>query len=94
MTERDLERAVRDLAELFGWAFFHPWISIHSAHGWPDVTLCRPPRLILAELKSERGKLSLAQAEWQDLLGRCPGVEVAVWRPADLVDGTIERALR
>lgn len=77
-------RQVVELAELFRWAHYHPWLSVHSARGWPDLALCRPPRLILAELKSERGTLSDAQAKWIELLEQCEGVEVYLWRPADL----------
>jgi hypothetical protein len=42
-----------------------------------------PTRLILAELKTDRGKVTPHQAEWLELLGACPGVETYLWRPAD-----------
>lgn len=73
-----------DLARTFGWAAYHPYLSVRSAPGWPDLALVRPPRLVLAELKSERGKVSVHQQHWLDLLGACDGVEVYVWRPSDL----------
>jgi hypothetical protein len=44
----------------------------------------RPPRLVLAELKSEAGKVTEHQARWLALLHACPGVEVFLWRPSDL----------
>lgn len=83
MTEKAFTAQVRELAELLGWKFYHPWLSIHSPRGWPDLALCRPPRLVLAELKAERGTTSAAQDEWLALLARCPGVEVHLWRPSD-----------
>lgn len=92
VTEREFLRMVAELARLLGWRVYHPWLSIRSERGWPDVALCRPPRLILAELKTDRGRVTPSQAEWLDLLGACPGVEVHLWRPADL--DTIAAVLR
>jgi len=92
VSERDFLAQVRKLARLLGWADYHPWLSVRSARGWPDLALCRPPRLILAELKAEKGKLTAAQERWLDVLGQCPGVEVFCWRPADWP--TIEEILR
>lgn len=84
ITEKDFMAQVRDLAKIFGWEYYHPFLSLHSPRGWPDVALCRPPRLILAELKSEKGKTSPDQDRWLELLEGCPGVEVHLWRPSDL----------
>ena len=88
ITEKEWMGQVRELASMLGWAFYHPFLSIHSPRGWPDVALCRPPRLIFAELKSSAGKLTPAQAEWLGLLEGCPQVEVYLWRPDDLDDVT------
>jgi hypothetical protein len=83
-TEAQWLAQVRDLARLWRWEFYHPWLSVHSAAGWPDVALVRPPRLILAELKRDDGRTSAEQERWLGLLRACPGVEVYVWRPSDL----------
>jgi hypothetical protein len=83
MTEKQWEKWVVGTAHDFGWERYHPWLSIHSPRGWPDEALCRPPRLVLAELKTMAGKLGPAQERWQELLKQCPGVEVYVWRPCD-----------
>jgi hypothetical protein len=85
-TERQWLDQVLDVARLFDWAHYHPWLSIHSPRGWPDLALVRPPRLVLAELKRQDGKPTPAQVRWLDLLGQCAGVEVYLWRPADLDD--------
>lgn len=82
ISEKDWQRQVVDLAGFLGWEHYHPWLSIHSPRGWPDLALCRPPRLILAELKTERGKPTPAQEHWLEMLGRC-GVETYLWRPSD-----------
>lgn len=57
----------------------------------------RPPRLLSFELKSDTGELSPSQQEWYDALKACQvfvGVEVYLWRPADLHSGRIEDILR
>ena len=84
MTEAQLAGAVRDLARLFGWRRFHTWIAKHSPAGFPDEVLVRPPRLIFAELKSAKGKLSPEQEAWLELLEQIPGIEVYIWRPDDI----------
>jgi hypothetical protein len=84
LTEKQWMAQVVDLARTFRWETYHAFLSVHSPRGWPDLALVRPPRLILAELKSEAGKLTPAQARWLELLGACDGVEVYTWRPSDL----------
>jgi hypothetical protein len=86
LTEKQWLRQVTDLAHLYRWRTFHPWLSIRSERGWPDLALVRPPRLVLAELKTDHGKVTLPQQEWLDLLGACSGVEVHLWRPSDFND--------
>jgi hypothetical protein len=88
LTEAQWQRQVVDLAKTFRWTHYHPYLSIRSPRGWPDLALCRPPRLILAELKSDTGKLTPAQTVWIELLCACPGIEVYLWRPADFDDVT------
>ena len=51
----------------------------------------RPPRLVLAELKTEKGKVSPAQVAWLERLEQCAGVEVYLWRPSHRDE--IERVL-
>lgn len=83
ITEREFLRQVAELGRLLGWRTYHPWLSIRSERGWPDLAMVRPPRLILAELKRDGGKPTPSQAEWLALLGAVPGIEVHLWRPAD-----------
>ena len=83
MSEADLDRAVRALAQRCGWDRYHTFSSRRSPQGFPDLLLCRPPRVVFAELKSERGRLTPHQEHWLDLLRRCPGIEVYLWRPSD-----------
>ena len=83
ISEKVFTRRVEDLAKVTGWLCYHTWNSQHSEAGWPDLALCRPPRLLLIELKAEGAKLTLAQLYWMEQLLACPGVEVFVWRPQD-----------
>ncbi len=91
ITEKEWLRQVSEVARLYGWRAYHPWLSIHSERGWPDVALCGPPRLILAELETEKGKTTPHQDEWLALLAGCP-IEVYLWRPSDFE--TVAEVLR
>ena len=83
MTEAQWQDAVLTLAGLYGWWHYHPYDSRRSVAGWPDLVLCRPPELLVVELKTDRGRVRPEQRDWLDRLAAC-GVEVAVWRPRDL----------
>ncbi len=82
--EKMFLQQVIDLAHLTGWLCYHTHDSRRSCPGFPDLALCHPGRhlYLLAELKSERGRLSPAQQSWIDAL-REASIEVHVWRPAD-----------
>ncbi len=94
MTEEQLLQAVRSLARLLGWLSYHTRDSRRSDPGFVDLMLAKPPRLILAELKTEKGQLTEAQRAWGNALLECPQVEYAVWRPSHWSRGIIERILR
>jgi hypothetical protein len=83
ISEREWQKQVVHLASLAGWKVHHNWTEIHSPKGWPDLTFCKPPRLVFAELKSEKGKTTPEQDEWLNQLREC-GQEAYVWRPSDL----------
>jgi VRR-NUC domain len=93
LTEADWSRRVLDCARLFKWrtAHFRPAQTAKGwrtpvqgdGRGWPDLVLLRPPRLILAELKSDTGRVSPEQSDWIAQLAEVPGIEVAIWRPSD-----------
>jgi hypothetical protein len=84
LRESDFQRQVLDLARIFRWRAYHPMLSKWSERGFPDLTLIRPPRVVFAELKREKGKSTIHQDEWGALLAACPGVEYFLWRPSDL----------
>jgi hypothetical protein len=96
-SEAQFERAVRELAEHCGWLVHHPWSSKRSTAGWPDLAMARDRRLVLAELKTEKGRVSREQRAWLDALGEfddrdmlaaslngsLPRLMVCLWRPSD-----------
>ena len=84
MTETQLQSSIIELATLLGWLSYHTHDSRHSAKGFPDLCLAHPRtgRLIFAELKSSKGKLTDEQIAWRDALSQGPA-EHYVWRPSD-----------
>lgn len=81
LTERQWQQQVLELAQWLGWRCFHPYTSVRSTPGWPDLAMVRSGRAIFAELKTERGKVTPAQRDWLADLGAVPGVEAYLWRP-------------
>lgn len=85
LSEKQWQAQVVDLARLLGWHRpMHIFDSRRSEPGWPDLALVRD-RLILVELKREKGRLTAAQKRWIGWLLEA-NVETYVARPADLDD--------
>ena len=84
MNEAQWRAEVIQLARYGGWACYYTHYSPFSTPGWPDLALIKPPRVVLAELKTARGKLRPEQADTAHLLERCEHAEYYLWRPADL----------
>ena len=85
-------RKIIVMAHLYQWTVAH-FRPARTATGWatavqgdgkgfPDLVLLRAPRLLFAEAKSAKGRLSPEQAAWLELLRQVPGVEVKTWRPS------------
>lgn len=92
MTEKDLLASVRALARDLGWMTFHVHDSRKSEPGWPDLVLLKGDRMLHRELKTMQGRLSPAQVVVVAALEEA-GADVAVWRPVDLLDGTVAATL-
>lgn len=95
LTEVQFSRQVTDLAELFSWRWVHfrpamtqrGWrtpVQGSLGKGWPDLFLARQRdhRVMVAELKTDAGKVSDEQRDVLNLLAWC-GLEWHIWRPAD-----------
>lgn len=82
ITEKQFMAEVIRLAKRNGWDYSHAYDSRKSEPGLPDLLLVHPTHgIVFAELKTDTGKLTPAQAAW---IGRlAPWVRVVVWRPAD-----------
>lgn len=99
MNESDLLRRVLDTARLYGWRCAH-YRPARTEQGWrtpmqgdrgcPDLILARDGQVLLAELKTQTGKLGPGQDEWL----RHAGAHGRLWRPDDWPAIGSELALR
>jgi hypothetical protein len=91
-SEAGFTAAVIALAKLHGWRVAH-FRPARTARGWrtsvqgdgvgfPDLVMCRGPRLLVVELKAERGSLSAEQKGWLAAFGET-AAEVITWKPRD-----------
>ncbi len=84
VSEKQFRQTIVDLCKLYGWKYYFTWNSKNSPAGFPDLVLVRNDRIIFAELKSEKGKLTEVQEEWLEALSFCGDKhEVYVWRPSN-----------
>ena len=105
-SERAFQSQVIAYARLMGWTIWHDAATNtarrcgacgtirrtpRNAAGLPDLILVRRPRVVWAELKSERGRLTDDQRSWIEELRAC-GQACYVWRPSDWQE--VERVLR
>lgn len=104
-TEKDFQAAVIQYAKLQGFLVYHTHDSRRSEPGFPDLCMVRDGRLVFAELKTEKGRVSDAQMEWMSALAKVSGVvtatsrnpvEVHLWKPSNwkLIEATLARGSR
>ena len=91
--ERHFQAQVLNLALLCGWRCYFTWASIHSPAGFPDLVLVRGREMVMAELKSAKGKPTPAQEEWLNALQHVETVNAFCWKPEhwDLIQETLRR---
>ena len=108
VSEKDLQNAIMEYLGYNGWlrAHFRPaktqagnWITaMQGDTGYPDVTAVKGHRLVFAELKTEKGKITATQEQWLDALALAHR-EVYVVRPSTLnvfyavLNGDLERGM-
>lgn len=100
--EKHFAKQVEYLLDVNGWVWKHDETSMRpdgrfatafrGKRGFPDYIAVRGDRIILAELKSETGRLSQGQKDWLEAFRFTNKVEVFVWRPKDFDD--IRKVLR
>lgn len=93
--EKDFARQVEMILDAYGWVWKHDeparrqsgrWATaMKGMKGFPDYIAVREDRVVLAELKSEKGRLSPEQKTWISAFQETQKVEVYVWRPGDLL---------
>ncbi len=95
INEADLEVWLLDLCRVTGWSTCHfrpamlkdgRYVTPVSGDGkgFPDYVLAHPGReLVLCELKSEQGRLTLEQTVWKYLLESVKGVRYILVRPSN-----------
>lgn len=105
-TEAEFQNLIIEYAQIRGWLVMHTrpartergWRTpLQGDAGYPDLTMARRGRLVIAELKSESGKVTREQAAWLEHLPprvaqeddsadrdiHSHAIEVYVWRPRD-----------
>jgi hypothetical protein len=93
LTESDWQRQVIDFARLHGWrvAHFRPGLNRRGewqtaaqgdGAGFPDLVLVKPGHCIVAELKSDIGRVAVEQREWLQAF-EAAGIPAYTWRPRD-----------
>ena len=93
MLEAELQANVIGCAEALGYTVIHIRDSRRQqVEGLPDLLMIHPPRLLWAELKREKAKLTGIQLFFKALLV-CSGEEYWLWRPSDWLSGEVERVL-
>lgn len=93
ISEADLLSRLLEWADAWGWLTNHQrpaltskgWRTATQGNlvGWPDVIAVRGTRLVVAELKSDKGRTTPEQKRWLAAFRLVPGAEVFEWRPAD-----------
>lgn len=72
-----------------GWIHYHTWDSRKSPEGFPDLFLVKPEPcrgdVLALELKSARGKATMAQQLWLTALAD-KRIEARLVRPSDFAD--------
>lgn len=115
MTETELDTLIQQAARAHGWLTDH-FRPARTSQGWntpvkgdpggPDRRLVHPDGyVILAELKTEAGRLSAHQRRWNEALetananrtgyrpAMTPVFRYFLWRPSDWIDGSIAAEL-
>ena len=102
ISEKDFQRTVVEYCHALGYLVYHQVdmgrkdpetdrvsYSRRIGPGFPDLVIAGHGRVIFAELKSEKGKLSKDQQAWEEALYR--DAEYHLWRPSNWNE--IEHAL-
>lgn len=93
MTETAFLKTILAIARLYRWRCLHvrpAWsrkgwrtpVQGPGSKGFPDLVLLKGKRLLVRELKTDKGRLFAEQEEWLADLQEA-GVDAGVWTPKD-----------
>jgi hypothetical protein len=77
--ETHLQAAVEAELQVRGWRYFHAYDARRSVPGFPDLVCLRGSRVLVAEIKTMRGRVSPEQRDWLAAF-ELAGVESHLWR--------------
>ena len=78
--EADFLALVLDYARALGYEAYHPWRSDNSEAGFPDCVFVGNGKIVFAELKARRGRLTAEQRRWARAIMQAGGTW-RLWRP-------------
>ena len=85
ITEKQFQSQLIRTACMLNWTVYHTHDSRKSAPGFPDLVMLGHGRQIVAELKTEKGRVSPYQTGWLDAFREVTQPpEVFLWRPSDI----------
>ena len=88
VSETDFQQTVIKMARALGWRVYHTHDSRRSDPGFPDLCMVRDGQLRFMELKSEKGNLTPAQAQWLSafswVAAHNDGIHAGLFRPSDM----------
>ena len=96
MTEKELQECVRKACDVRQLLYYHTHDSRRSPAGFPDCVIVTSNRIIFAELKAAKGRVTVAQQGWLDSLADIADhgpITVCLWRPEHWESGSIWRIL-
>lgn len=94
LTEAAWQAQVIGLARINGWTrIYHAPNGGHGGRivpgqipegrGFPDLIMVRGNEAIVAELKTDKGRIGPGQAEWLEAFAET-GIDAYLWRPRDI----------
>jgi hypothetical protein len=81
--ERHLQAGLEQHLRVCGWRYYHTHDSSRSVAGFPDIVALRGSRILVAELKGPKTRVTAEQRAWLAAF-EVAGVPAFLWRlPGD-----------
>jgi Holliday junction resolvase len=81
--ERHLQATIEQELRLRGWRYYHTTNSQRSVAGFPDIVALRADRVLVAEIKGPKTRVTAEQRAWLAAF-ETAGVPAFLWRlPGD-----------